>query len=280
MLRAFAVGLGLVAAAVAVVVPASPDPAYAVCEPNSRPEDPCNYPDGPDDNVNFWPYVELLKSLLSKGSDGTYSPSELVELVQELSGAISGAQADMMSRLNSQLLNDVRTNVEYATNYRNFLSLPPPYPHLYTDNVVRGALHAKNHVNTVSDSDSALDTTGRAMITLFSAAEVATKRTGSFDASHLTVYRQGLENLVAKMNPASRCTYGGLPSAGYQSYTCTFDGRSVRADFWAGEGGYRVNSGPFIAGPINPTVVHNILMHETSYALAQKALEELNKPRP
>jgi hypothetical protein len=78
---------------------------------------------------------------------------------------------------------------------------------------------------------------------------------------------------------APHCSFGGLPNAGMYWHTCTFDGKTVRADQRQGINGAETsyNGGPWVSGVINQAVTGEMVMSDTAEKLAKDVLEQLRR---
>jgi hypothetical protein len=253
-------GIAAVALALAVTLSATPTPAKAS-----------------DSNGSYWVFVDILISAYEKGSDGRYTPAEINELIQQVIGAVNGAKTDVLARLDSETTNELRAKAEAALTKAELLRVPwlagPAINSMHD-----AAYSAKAHLATVRDSDAALNDVGKAMIVLFTELNAAYLMVDADEGTNLAqaqrpYFRQGLEYLIREMTPD--CRYGGVPNAGMISYDCSYDGRNVRAVYWAGTNTYSIDDGPPIGGLINETVVQDFLMADTARVLAQQALDVL-----
>ncbi|MEO3926096.1 hypothetical protein ABGB07_19830 [Micromonosporaceae bacterium B7E4] len=253
-------GIAAVALALAVTLSATPTPAKAS-----------------DSNGSYWVFVDILISAYEKGSDGRYTPAEINELIQQVIGAVNGAKTDVLARLDSETTNELRAKAEAALTKAELLRVPwlagPAINSMHD-----AAYSAKAHLATVRVSDAALNDVGKAMIVLFTELNAAYLMVDADEGTNLAqaqrpYFRQGLEYLIREMTPD--CRYGGVPNAGMISYDCSYDGRNVRAVYWAGTDTYSIDGGPPIGGLIKETVVHDFLMADTARVLAQQALDVL-----
>ncbi|MEQ4303956.1 hypothetical protein ABNF97_21665 [Plantactinospora sp. B6F1] len=253
-------GVAAVALALAMTLAGTPTPAKAS-----------------DSNGSYWVFVDILISAYEKGSDGRYTPAEINELIQEVIGAVNGAKADVLARLDSETTNELRGKAEAALTKAELLRVPwlagPAINSMHD-----AAYSAKAHLGTVKDSDAALNDVGKAMIVLFTELNAAYLMVDADEGTNLAqaqrpYFRQGLEYLIREMTP--NCSYGGVPNAGMISYGCSYDGRSVRAVYWAGTNEYSIDGGPPIPGMIREAVVQDFLMANTARVLAQQALDVL-----
>jgi hypothetical protein len=75
------------------------------------------------------------------------------------------------------------------------------------------------------------------------------------------------------------CSSGGLPNANMYWTTCTYNGKTVRADQRYGINGWEVsyNGAPWISGVILPAVVGDMVMADTAEKLAKDVLEQLRR---
>jgi len=242
---------------VAVVLPASTQPARAQ-----------------DNDAYIDVAIEVLSSLLDKAADGGVSPSEVLLLVQELKGAIDGVKVDVVARLDAQVVTEVRARTDAAVAKVHFLNnrfTAGPY----AVQVAEAAYLARSYVDLVN-ADRDLDGVGRAMMTLFTISGVAEEKLGSVEEDrrrHFANYRQGLERLISRMAP--QCHLGAQPRVDHYWYTCTFNGRTVRADQIGGQ--VSIDGQPPIAGPINHQLVQDLVMWDTAERLAKDALEEMRR---
>jgi len=228
----------------------------------------------PDVWAQYWEFaVDFLGSLLDKLSDGTLSPAEVYELVNQVIGAVDGVKVDLVSRLDTELVNELRGKAEAATTSVHYLRYQQTAP-VYLGIVNPAAHSAKSHVDTVS-TDGDLNSVGFSMITLFPLLEATEVKLGVFEPrTRLAVYRQGLENLVRKMQP--HCSENAQPNPGIYTYTCGFDGKTVQGvQYTSGNPTYRINGGPEIPGTLDRDVIKGMTMAGTSRELAERALAEL-----
>jgi hypothetical protein len=198
--------------------------------------------------------VDILKSLLSKLEDGQISPAEAIELVQQLTGALAGVKVDVVSRLDAQLVAELKAYANTATTKAGFLN-NPFYAAVYAYDVAKGANRAVEYIDVVS-SDGDLDTVGRAMVILFTATAVAEEKVGTNAAQRrigLAEYRAGLEKLVAKMAP--RCSPTSPDGPAPVVWACTYDGRTAIAE--------------------DREIAEQRVMADTAEKVAKDALEEL-----
>jgi hypothetical protein len=218
--------------------------------------------------------IDVIVNLFDKLSDGRLSTEEIAQLVLQTINAVNGVKIDVVSRLDAQLVNDLKGEMQFATTSVHYLNTP--YAGLYTVRV-NGAAHlAKAHVDTVS-ADRDLDAVGRAMMTLYTLLEIGEAKLGLLQPTRFADYRQGLENLVQKMEP--HCSEGALPSVNGYWRTCTFNGTTVRVDQSYGPDGAKisVNGGPWVLGLLDRGVIDEMVMSDTAEKLAKDALEQLRQ---
>ncbi|BCJ49660.1 hypothetical protein Asp14428_11350 [Actinoplanes sp. NBRC 14428] len=252
-LTAAAAGLALTGAAVA----AAPAPARA--------------------DATYETFIQFFISAYDKGSDGSYSVAEINELIQQVIGAVNGAKSDVLDRLDDQLTSELRGKAEAAVTKVELLRVPwlaGPAINSTHD----AAYSAKAHLTTVAADDGALDAVGRAMIVLFAELNAAYLMVDADEGTNLAAgqrpyLRQGLEQLIREMQPD--CARNSLPSAGYVSYVCEFDGRTVRAEYWAGSDSYTIDGSAPIPGQIDPGLVEDYTMARTVLPDAERLLAEL-----
>jgi hypothetical protein len=233
----------------------------------------------PADAADNDPYtaiaVDVLIGLLNATADGSLSPAEIAQLVQATINAVNGVKGDVVSRLDAQLVNELRAKVQAATTSVHYLN-HPVLASIYLGQVNQAAHSAKSHVDTVS-SDRDLDAVGRAMITLFSALEVTEAKLGLLQpTTRFADYREGLQNLINKMAPGCSTYFDpGFPMLGRRE--CTFNGKTVRAVQMLREGGPHVSidGGPWTPGNLDTAHVEDLVMADTAEALAKNALEQL-----
>lgn len=228
------------------------------------------------DGPNYQAYLEFLSRALEMGHDGL-TPAEANQLIHEIIGVLQGTKVDLLTRLNTELANEIHGSTEAAVNKAEMLKvmwLAGPAINSMHD----AAYRAKAHLATVRDSDEALDVVGRAMIVLFNLLHAAYSGVDAEEGTHAAVdqlpqFRQGLEYLIQEMAPT--CTPGGLPSAGMRSYTCEYGDTTVRAEWWAGTNTYTINNGDPIPGQIDESIIVEITMRDTVWQLARQTLAEL-----
>jgi hypothetical protein len=260
-------GLTGAALGLALVLPAAAAPARA--------------DDG--DQYDYSQFVDILIDAFEKGTDGGYSPAEIADMVSKIVNAVNGVKADVLAGLDSKVSAAIYSQMQAAITKVPNLNVPwlrgPAI-----DSIHNAAYLAKSQVNQ-SYSDAARDAIGRAMMTLFTtlntayiqvdAEQAAQGRPSNIAATHRPYYRQGLADLVREMDPA--CYEGGVPKAGLITYSCSFNGETVRAEFWAGSGTYTIDGGPPIAGAIDEGRIQELVMRDTVRPLAQRALDELTR---
>ncbi|GAA0912679.1 hypothetical protein [Virgisporangium aurantiacum] len=253
-------GIAAAVACVALTLGAAPPPAQAAT--------PDQYAD-----ITF----DVLGALLVAAEDGI-TPGEILALVQLLKGAINGIKVDVVERLDAEVVATLEAKTQYAVSNVFFLEHPLPfYAAIYNNSVSEGAYLARSYLaNNVITADGDLDAVGKAMMTLFTTYEVGLAKANAPVAQRNQVfadYRQGLESLIAKMNP--HCEEYIEAKVGTVLYNCTYDGVTVRSKF--DMDGFSINGGPPIPGGYNPKLVEDFLMASTAKRLAQDALEQLRQ---
>jgi hypothetical protein len=255
LLRGIAAGvIGL-----AVVMPVTALPAHAT-DPN-------------DAYVDIT--IDVLASLFDK-LPGGLSASETVDLVRETINAINGVKVDVVSRLDAQIVNELRGKVQFAVTSVHYLN-HPSFTGLYTIQINTAAHQAKAHIDTVS-SDRDLDAVGRAMMTLFALLEVGEAKQGLLNPSvRFADYRAGLENLINKMAP--HCSQGAVPQTSYYWKECTFNGRTTHVAQRHGLHGNEisVDGGPWVPGVLGNVNAAEMVMSTTAEKLAKDVLEQLRQ---
>jgi hypothetical protein len=224
------------------------------------------------DNADYQGYFDVLVSLFEKGMDGRYTPEEIAQLVREIIAVINGSAVDLGAYLESVQLADVRDNILYAQGFSRYMESEPIFASLYANNVAKGATHAMSRLS-LDLSDEGYDAVGRAMITLFTTAEVANKATGAFGPKQVEIYKQGLNELIRKMDPA--CFPSG--HAGLYIYNCTYLGKTVQATYTAQTDTSSIDGGPPIPGRFQESAIQDLVMKGTAEELAKKALDELTR---
>ncbi|MFI7081752.1 hypothetical protein ACIBO1_31125 [Micromonospora sp. NPDC049903] len=229
------------------------------------------------DNTDYGAIIDILLAAAEMGQDGVYTPLEISRLIQQLIGAVNGAKVDLLTRLNSEVTNDIRARTEAAVTKVELLRVPwAAGPAINSTH--DAAYVAKNHLRTVHEDDNALDAVGRAMIVLFTQLEAAYLMVDAEDGTNLAAaqrpyFRQGLEYLIQEMR--RECPPQGNPNAGVSTYSCSFGGRSIYVDYYPLTNTHRINGGPMIPGPITKEAVAEMLMRDTALPLAQRTLDLL-----
>jgi hypothetical protein len=222
-------------------------------------------------------FVQFFISAYDKGRDGKYSVAEVNELVQQAIIAVNGAKSDVLIRLDRQLTSELRGKAEAAVTKVELLKVPwLAGPAI--DSTHNAAYSAKAHITTVAGQDAELDAVGRAMIVLFAELNAAyimvdAEEGTNAAAAQRPYLREGLEQLIREIQP--ECGRNTLPSAGYVSYVCTFNERTVRAEYWSGSNSYRIDGGDAIPGQIDQDLVQDYLMANTVLPNAERLLAEL-----
>lgn len=228
------------------------------------------------DGANYMQYLTLIHRVFEMGQDGL-TPAEVNALIQELIGVVEGTKVDLLTRLNTQLTNEIRGSTEAAVNKVEMLKVPwlagPAINSMHD-----AAYRAKAHLATVKDSDEALEAVGRAVITLFNLLNTAYVAVDADEGTNLAPgqrphFRQALEYLIQEMAP--ECWPGGHTNAGMKSYTCTFGNKTVRAEWWAGTNEWSIDNGAKIPGEINQSIVVEVVMKDTIWQVARETREEL-----
>jgi hypothetical protein len=219
-------------------------------------------------------FVDVLSSLLSKVEDGSISPSEVLALVQELKGAIKGVETDVIARLDSLVVRDVKNAAEAGFAKTEFLNNRITAA-TYANDAINGAVAAKSAIDVVS-SDHDLDAVGRALMTLYTMADVGFEKFGSnpqVRATRFRQYREGLQKLIDKMAP--HCDEFFQPQTGYRLYRCTYNGKTVRGEQLPD--GFSLDGQPPVPGVIDRQLIQDLTMADTAEKLAKDTLEVLRQ---
>ncbi|MGW0506206.1 hypothetical protein [Micromonospora sp. NPDC003241] len=256
-----AVSLGLGTALPAAPAAAGPPPARAQVAADT----------------NYGAIIDILLAAAEMGQDGVYTPLEISRLIQQMIGAVNGAKVDLLTRLNSEVTNDIRARTEAAVTKVELLRVPwAAGPAINSTH--DAAYVAKNHLRTVHEDDNALDAVGRAMIVLFTQLEAAYLMVDAEDGTNLAAaqrpyFRQGLEYLIQEMTP--HCPPSGNPNSGLITYSCSFAGKTVTAEYYPLTRQYRIDGGPLTDGSFPAAAVAEVLMRDTALPLAQRTLDLL-----
>ena len=207
--------------------------------------------------------LDVLGALLVAAEDGI-SPGEIIALVQLLRGAVDGVKVDVVDRLDSQVVVELRAKVDSTLAKTYLLDSPFPWDTSIFNNSTHDAAYlARRYVlDDVLTADKDVDAVGRAMMTLFTAYEVGLAKAGVAKPARDRIfaeYRQGLERLIAKMVP--RCSVTGTEEPFSAQHVCTYNGKTVRG----------------VPGNDDRALVENQLMADTARKLAQDALEQLRQ---
>ena len=217
--------------------------------------------------------INVLGAVLNAAEDRVFTPGEILAIVNLLRGSLDGVKVDVVTRLNSELIADLKGLTNYAVINAPLLQ-DFFYARLYTNEVSKGAYRAKAILDdNVVTADKDVDAVGRALITLFTTFEVGLAKTGQsaeFRNAVFNEYRKGLETLIAKMVP--RCD-AYADRVGLYHIDCTYAGTTRRAvrdlvNEWTLDG-------VPLPGTISQRFVENAVMADTARPLAQEALELL-----
>jgi hypothetical protein len=244
---------------------------------------PAHAEDGGGNNIDYSKFVDILIDVFNKGSDGSYSPAEIIEMVQNVVNAVNGVKGDVLTGLDGKVSAAIYSQMQAAIT--KVPNLKVPFLRGVAINSIHDAAYLAKGQVTQSYSDAAKDAIGRAMITLFTtlntaytqvdAEQIARGVPSNIAGANRPYYRQGLEDLVRVTAPA--CNEGGLPNAGYITYTCRFGDQTMMAEFWTANDYYTINGGPHIPGIINQGHVQEVLMKDTVRPIAQRTLDELRR---
>ena len=65
-------------------------------------------------NVNYSKFFEILVDAFKKGSDGSYSPAESIEMVQSIIDAVNGVKGDVLSGLDGKVSAQIYSQLQAA----------------------------------------------------------------------------------------------------------------------------------------------------------------------
>jgi hypothetical protein len=249
-------------AGLAVLLPAAGSPAWA-----DNPEDPA-----PDTGGYFEIAMTLLSSALEKSSGG-FTPDEIATLMLETVSAVNGVKVDLLGRVNSLAVADVRAGVEYTVNNVQFVKLRSTAGG-YVNTVAGHIATANTRLDVFSPGeDAALDTVGRALITEYNAflnAEIKVGLTPSYGD-----YKAALNHILATTH--AHCAETTLPKTDIVMYSCSFNNTTYAGyETNAGGGMYSYDSKNWMPGTIPRDKVEAYVLRGTSVDLARRALDDLN----
>jgi len=234
-------------------------------------------------NVNYSKFFEILVDAFKKGSDGGYSPAEIIEMVQSIIDAVNGVKGDVLTGLDGKVSAQIYSQLQAAIT--KVPNLKVPFLRGVAINSIHDAAYLAKGQVSQSYPDATKDSIGRAMITLFTtlntayiqvdAEQIARGVPSNIAGTNRPYFRQGLEELINATAP--RCNEGGLPNAGYITYTCRFADKTIVAECWTSNDYYTINGGPPISGFIDFGHVQDVTMKDTVRPIAQQQLDELKR---
>jgi hypothetical protein len=238
--------------------------------------------DDDGDNADYSQYIEILIDAFKKGVDG-YDPQEIIELIQSVVNAVNGVKTDVLSGLAGKVEAQIYSQMEAAIT--KIPTLKVPFLRGAAINSIHDAAYLAKGQVSQAYPDATKDAIGRAMITLFTTLnsayiqvdveQIARGVPSDLAGTNRPYFRQGLEQLISATAP--RCNEGGLPNAGYITYTCRFADQTLIAEFYTANDYYTINGGAHIPGIINQGHVQDVLMKDTVRPIAQGQLDELKR---
>lgn len=250
-------GLASAAAALAVAVPVTAQPARA------------------DEGGSYYEFIKVLGGLLDSGSDGDgITPAEFREFAQQIIAAMAGVKDDLLARIDSHVSAEMRSKARTAITSVHYLN-NPALAGQYTLYVNDAAHKAAEHLEEVS-GDASLDAVGRAAVTLWSTLEVAESRMGVLNRERMVEYRGVLERVIAKIEV--HCGETMSPDATIL-YQCEFNDvtRSGRERIRNGQWENSADGGPWNPGRLDRTDIYTFVKSSTAEKLAEDALADLTR---